>query len=29
LGFKPIRLVSGKDASSPVQSTCKMERPAN
>ena len=29
MGFKPIRLVSGKDASSPVQSACKMERPAS
>ena len=27
MGFKPIRLVSGKDAASPVQSNCKMERP--
>ena len=27
MGFKPVRLVSGKDAASPVQSTCKMERP--
>jgi len=28
LGFKPVRLISGKDAAGPVQSTCKMERPA-
>jgi len=27
MGFKTIRLVSGKDAASPVQPTCKMERP--
>jgi branched-chain amino acid transport system substrate-binding protein len=27
MGFKPIRLISGKDAASPVQSSCKMERP--
>ena len=29
MGFKPIRLISGKEAASPVQSTCKMERPAS
>ena len=29
MGFKPVkRLVSGKDAASPVQASCKMERPA-
>jgi branched-chain amino acid transport system substrate-binding protein len=28
MGFKPIRLISGKDAASPVQPNCKMERPA-
>ena len=28
MGFKPIRLISGKDAASPVQPACKMERPA-
>jgi len=27
MGFKTIRLVSGKDAASPVQPACKMERP--
>ena len=27
MGFKPIRLISGKDAAGPVQSSCKMERP--
>jgi branched-chain amino acid transport system substrate-binding protein len=27
MGFKPVRLVSGKDASGPVQPACKMERP--
>src|SRR5882724_7917067 len=27
MGFKTIRLVTGKDAASPVQPACKMERP--
>ena len=27
MGFKPMRLISGKEAASPVQPTCKMERP--
>jgi len=27
MGFKPVRLISGKDAAGPVQSSCKMERP--
>ena len=29
MGFKPLRLISGKEAASPVQSSCKMERPAS
>jgi len=29
MGFKPIRLISGKEASSPVQTSCKMERPTS
>ena len=29
MGFKPIRLISGKEAASPVQAACKMERPAS
>src|SRR5258705_496250 len=29
MGFKPVRLVSGKDAASPVQASCKMERPGS
>jgi branched-chain amino acid transport system substrate-binding protein len=29
MGFKPIRLISGKEAASPVQPACKMERPAS
>lgn len=28
-GFKTVKLVSGKDATGPVQASCKMERPAN
>ena len=27
MGFKPLRLLSGKDAAGPIQPTCKMERP--
>jgi branched-chain amino acid transport system substrate-binding protein len=27
MGFKPLKLISGKDASGPVQENCKMERP--
>ena len=27
MGFKPLKLISGKDASGPVQANCKMERP--
>jgi branched-chain amino acid transport system substrate-binding protein len=27
MGFKPVRLISGKDAAGPVQPECKMERP--
>jgi branched-chain amino acid transport system substrate-binding protein len=27
MGFKPLKLISGKDASGPVQASCKMERP--
>jgi branched-chain amino acid transport system substrate-binding protein len=29
MGFKPLRLLSGAEASSPVQPTCKMDRPAS
>jgi len=28
LGFKPVRVIAGKDAVNPVQSACKMERPS-
>ncbi len=28
-GFKTVKLLSGKDATGPVQDTCKMERPTN
>jgi branched-chain amino acid transport system substrate-binding protein len=28
MGFKPLKLISGKDAAGPVQANCKMERPA-
>lgn len=28
-GFKTIKLLTGEEASAPVQSNCKMERPAS
>ena len=28
LGFKPVRVIAGRDAVNPVQSTCKMQRPS-
>jgi branched-chain amino acid transport system substrate-binding protein len=28
MGFKPVRLISGKEAAGPVQPSCHMERPA-
>ena len=27
MGFKPVQLITGKEAASPVQASCKMERP--